>query len=115
MAEAIRVQDGDVINIIVDTDVKGGDVWESPQSGMCGVIVNDASSGEMVGCYIEGVFRIAAKADDTITYGTKLFWNGGGKYVTGARGPGAVDIGIACSEKAAGVEGTVLVKLERFN
>lgn len=110
MAEAIRIQEGDVINITAAADVKGGEVMAF--GDRTGIVMNDASTGELVGLQLEGVFRVVAADADTVALGDTLYWDDGNAVATTNSNSGANKrLGYACSEKAAAVAGTVLVKL----
>lgn len=105
-----KVQDGKIINIVTAADVKGGDVY--PFGVRTGIIVNDAASGELVGLELEGVFRIPVVEGDTVALGDVLYWDMTNKVATTDSNTGAnLQVGYACTEKAAGVSGTCDVKL----
>lgn len=114
---AVKIQDGVVINVTAVRDVKGGDFY--PFGKRAVVVVNDVSQGELVGLYLEGVFRVNVNTADTVALGDSLYLDiqGGGDNPTSLTtdaGDSEVPnpfVGYACTEKAADVAGACDVKL----
>ena len=108
--EAIRLQDGEVINITAAADLTGGEIIAFGDRS--GVVMNDAKTGELVGLQLEGVYQVNTKTADTVALGDTLYWDdGNGEATTDANSGANKRLGYACTEKAASVAATVNVKL----
>jgi predicted RecA/RadA family phage recombinase len=106
MAKNKRVQEGDVINIYPGADVVGGDVLAFGSRG--GVVTTDAAAGDLTGLQIEGVFQFTGREANAFALGDVCYYENGEVTTTS----GGILVGKATTEKAAGVVGTVNVKLE---
>ena len=108
--QAVRIQDGEVINITAATDLQGGEVIAFGDRS--GVVMADAKIGDLVGLQLDGVFRVSAASGDTVALGDTLYWDSSNAVATTDSNSNTNKrLGYACSEKASGVDGVVLVKL----
>lgn len=113
--QAQFISEGDTLQIVATEDLTSGDVLVS-SGGTPFIAVRDASIGEKVAVYGEGVFDVA-KANVSIAEGEAVFWNDSADPVGGDAGSGAatnvssgaVALGFALAA-AGGSDETVRVK-----
>jgi len=106
---AVKVQLGDVVNIVADADYNVGDPIDF--GVRVGIASADVVSGGDVALQIEGVFQFTAVTANTIALGDKIYLdNVGGIEATTTLTDNQI-IGYAVTEKAGAVAGTVNVKL----
>lgn len=106
---AIKVQLGDVVNIVADAGYSVGDPIAF--GARVGIASTDVALGGDVALQLEGVFQFTATEADTIALGDKIYLdNVGGILATTTLTSNQV-IGYAVTEKAGATVGTVNVKL----
>ena len=107
--QAIEIQDGKTIDVVLGADVQSGDVVPLG-SEMVGIAMVSGLSGETIAVKIDNVFEIEAAAADSIAVGDVVYWDATNEVVTKT----ATDntrAGRAVSTKAASTAGSVNVKI----
>lgn len=74
MAEAVRVQCGELIDWTSDAAYSAGDVIQL-RDGRAGVVSVDCASGAIVGVWVSGVFTCAKTTSMVVLIGSRLFWD----------------------------------------
>jgi len=74
MAEAQYVQDGELIDWTADAAYSSGDVIQL-RDGRAGVVSVDVASGDTVGVYVKGIFKVAKTTSMQVLPSSKLFWD----------------------------------------
>lgn len=106
---AVRVQEGDIIDVVATADINGGDPVDF--GTRVGIASTGALTGETFALQLEGVFQFTAVTADTIALGDKIYLdNVSGTDATTTSTSNQI-IGYAVTEKAGAVAGTVNVKL----
>jgi len=106
MKEAVKIQEGAVVDYIATAVTVNGQVIKLPEQ--IGIAYDNAEVGETISLAIEGVFEMEAKTADAFEMGTPVFWDASGKKISKA---GSAKAGIAVSVKASSVAGMILVKI----
>ncbi|RXK03792.1 MULTISPECIES: DUF2190 family protein [Arcobacteraceae] len=106
--QAIEKQEGRIIDHTLTADVNVGDVIAF--DGMVGVAVTSGLTGEVVAVELEKVWTMNAKTADTITVGTKLYWDDTNEELT-VTDTSNTYAGKAVSTKAGSTAGIVDIKL----
>lgn len=114
---AKKIQTGDRVDYTATGTVANGDVIALDNS--IGVAQGNAESGEVIALDLVGVYEIAGADADAISFGNQLYFDGINNNVvtietdTVGDGSGTAypKAGIAISEKAAAVAGSVWVKI----
>ena len=104
--EAVKIQEGAVVDYVCTADVVNGEVIVLP--GQVGIAYDNAVTGETISLALEGVFEISAKTADDFVMGAPVFWDDAASEITKT---GTAKAGIAVSTKAAATAGTILVKI----
>ena len=104
--QAIKIQEGAVVDYVATADVENGAVVVLPEQ--IAIAYDNAKIGDTISLALEGVFEISAKTADAFTVGMPVFWDATAKEITKA---GTAKAGIAVGLKAASATGTVLVKI----
>jgi predicted RecA/RadA family phage recombinase len=86
MAQAIYVQDDDVIDYTPSSAVAAGQVVV--QNDIVGVAARPLAANELGALTVEGIFDVV-KATGAINAGAKVYWNAAGDPVGGVAGSGA--------------------------
>ena len=114
--EAVRVQDGNVVEYKASGVVAVGDVVVL--GDRVGVSCGDAVEGELISLDLHGVFNIEAATADAIEFGDVLYFDDTNRVVTlqsdsvgDGTGDPFVKAGVAISEKVADAAGSVLIKI----
>ncbi len=68
------IQRGDVIDVTAGANIDSGDVVVL--TDVVGVAQADIANGETGAVLVTGVVQLPCEADDVITVGAKLYWNG---------------------------------------
>lgn len=115
--EAVRIQDGEVVDYIATGTVANGDII--PLTDRIGIALGDAVPGDTISLQLDGVFEITAATADAIAFGDVLYFDDTNRVVTiksdsngDGTGTAFVKAGIATSAKVANVAGTVYVKID---
>lgn len=74
MAEALMVQDGEVVDWTADAAYSAGDVIQL-RDGRAAVVSVDCASGDVVGVHVTGIFKVAKTTSMVVLIGSKLFWD----------------------------------------
>ena len=106
---AVKVQLGDVVNIVADADYSVGDPIDF--GTRVGIASTDVLTGGDVALQIEGVFQLTAVTADTVALGDKIYLDNVGGIEATITATANQIIGYAVTEKAGAVAGTVNVKL----
>lgn len=106
--EAVKIQDGGVIDYTAGGTIANGDVV--PLTDRIGVALDDAVSGDVISLALEGVFQIDAKTADTFAIGTVVYFDDSNREVT-TTSTDNTPAGIAVTAKAGSAAGTVNVKI----
>ena len=106
---AVKVQTGNVVNIVADADYSVGDPIAF--GARVGIASTDVVSGGDVALQIEEVFQFTATEADTIALGDKLYLDNVGGVLATTVSTSNKTIGYAVTEKAGAVAGTVNIKL----
>lgn len=72
--EAQFVQCGESIDWTADADYSAGDVIQLPD-GRAGVVSVDVASGNVVGVYVSGIFKMAKTTSMVMLIGSWLYWD----------------------------------------
>lgn len=114
--EAIKIQTGSVVDYTATGTVANGDIV--PLTDRVGVALDDAVSGDSISLELDGVFEIPAATDDEIVFGSILYFDHTNRVVTilsdsvgDGSGDAFVKAGIATTEKAGTVAGSVYTKI----
>lgn len=106
---AVRVQLGDVVNIVADAVYKVGDPISF--GARVGIASTDVPLGGDVALQLEGVFQFTAVTANTIALGDKIYLDNVGGVEATTTATSNKTIGYAVTEKAGAVAGVVNVKL----
>jgi predicted RecA/RadA family phage recombinase len=106
--EATRIQAGAVVDYTASGTIANGDII--PLADRVGVALNDAVSGDVISLELEGVFNIAAKTADAITFGALVYFDATNREVT-TTSTDNTKAGIAITTKAGATAGSVDVKI----
>lgn len=116
--EAIRYKKGERLDYTLTGAVDVGDVVPLGTS-MIGIASTSGLAGEVVALEVEGIYEINATTADVIAIGDVVYFDDTNRTITiksDSKGDGSgtpfAKAGIATSEKAENVAGTVLVGIE---
>ena len=109
MATAVKIQTGDIVDVIATADLNGGDPVDF--GTRVGIASTGVLTGERVALQLEGVFQLVATDADTIALGDKIYLDNVGGILATTVATSNQIIGYAVTEKAGAVSGTVNVKL----
>ena len=107
---AVKVQVGDVVNIVANADYNVGDPINF--GARVGIASTDVASGGDVALQLEGVFQFTAVTGDTIALGDLMYLDNIGEVEATTVSTSNQFIGYAVTEKAGAVAGTVNIKLD---
>lgn len=107
--EALKIQDGDVVDYTATTTIANGDII--PLTDRVGVALSDAVLGDNISLDLEGVYEMGATVADAIAFGAVVYFDATTRLVTTVA-TGNVKAGIATTAKAAKVAGYVYVKID---
>jgi len=110
------IGEGERIVVTTSTAVTSGDLLMV--NDLAAVALHDAAGEEKVACQAVGIFRLAHKANEAITQGTKVYWDADGDPLDGEAGSGCLTatatdnkyVGI-CWADAAQADQTIEVKI----
>ena len=106
---AVKVQLGDVVNIVADADYNVGDPINF--GSRVGIASTDVASGGDVALQLEGVFQFTAVTANTVALGDPMYLDNVGGIEATTTDTSNQFIGYAVTEKAGAVAGTVNIKL----
>lgn len=106
--EAVKIQEGGVIDYTAGGTIANGDVV--PLTDRIGVALDDAVSGDIISIALEGVFEITGKTADTFAAGTVVYFDATAREIT-TTDTSNTPAGIAVTAKAGSSAGTVNVKI----
>ncbi len=106
---AMKIQTGDVVNIVADADYSVGDPVDF--GTRVGIASTDVLTGGDVALQLEGVFQFAGTGADTIALGDKLYLDNVGGVLATTTATSNQVIGFAVTEKAGATAGVVNIKL----
>ena len=106
--EAVKIQEGGVIDYTAVATIANGDVV--PLTDRVGVALDDAVKGDVISLALEGVFEMTGKASEAFKIGDPVFFSNADREVTITE-RGDTRAGIAVTSKASGITGVVNVKI----
>ena len=106
--EAIKIQDGDVIDYVATAAIAVGDVVDL--TTRVGVAYDDAAIGDTIAVDLEGVFEVTATTADAVAVGAQLYFDTTAREVTTTVASN-IPAGMAATGKTGAVAGSVYVRI----
>ena len=107
--EAVKIQEGGVIDYTAGGTLANGDVIPFA-AGRIGVALDDAVSGDVISVAIEGVYEITATTADAIAVGATVYFDATARSVTTTSTDNTL-AGMATTAKAGTTAGSIYVKI----